>query len=142
MANNYMQFSENIKSITENERKWLSSVLGCIGSEEQIAWIEGELGIGVGIDEEEDWPRFEWELQESELWIYATEDCDLGILADIISAFLRKFRPKEVFTLTWAEVCSKPRLGEFGGGWMYVTANKTIFGDTWSEVDKIRKVDE
>jgi hypothetical protein len=70
------------------------------------------------------WPDFNWEFVEPkrDFWIHASESGNLDQVASFISAFLRRFRPTHSWGLTWAETCSKPRIGEFGGGAVFVTA--------------------
>jgi len=46
------------------------------------------------------------------------------IIALLAKTFLRRFRPDQCWSLTYAIHCSKPRVGEFGGGAIFVTADK------------------
>ena len=74
------------------------------------------------------WPSFTLEVHEEAqlVRLYAEESSDFEILACIMQACLRRFRPQEVFSLTWADYCDKPVLGGFGGGVLVVTADEII----------------
>ena len=57
------------------------------------------------------------------LWVYAEEGGDPDHVAWLVQKFLKRFRPRECWSLTYATTCSKPRIGEFGGGAIFVTAD-------------------
>lgn len=140
-----MQFSEMLKFSTDEKVR-----------EEQVAWLRtvltsdcGEDGdvkelVKLGVPEEELteeirdwWPGFENVIEEGGLWVYSDEAGNVDALCVIVRAFLKKFDVKTPFTLTWAETCSKPRLGEFGGGFIVVTQEKTYSGSTYSMVQQV-----
>lgn len=120
MANNYLQFSEAIYKLSEDERAWC---------EARLRHLEGLLPTLVddGKDETcvpcapEDRPYingagclcFQWSINPEQngycLWIYAEEYGDAQQVALFVQEFLARFRSNEYFTLTWAETCSKPR---------------------------------
>ena len=54
-----------------------------------------------------------------------------------MQALIKKFMPTYVFTLTCAATCSKPRIGEFGGGWIVVSRDEIHYGNTWISAHKI-----
>ena len=74
------------------------------------------------------------------LWLYAEESGDIGHVAILVQQFLRKFRPHGCFSLTAADYCSKPRLGEFGGVAVFVTATEIRLMSTWEWVAEQRNV--
>src|SRR5689334_18897111 len=115
MANNYTQFSEAIERITPEERSWIESQLDPDSWGEEPPEWEAPL--------EEEYLSFEWSLDEIEgsLWLYAEESGDPDEVARFVRAFLARFRPGDRFSLTYADSCSKPRLGEFSGGAVFVT---------------------
>lgn len=45
-------------------------------------------------------------------------------LANLIQIFHQRFRPQGIHTFRWAETCSKPRLGAYGGGVFAITAKE------------------
>jgi len=118
VANHYLQFSEQIE----------------LHNKEEVAWAKRQLDAAVP-DADREWERldedcngFEWEIVEkpkkrSFLWFYAEESGNPPAVARFVQAFLRKFRPAERFTLTYACYCDRLRLGEFGGGAVAVTAD-------------------
>jgi hypothetical protein len=151
MANNYVQFSEVIKQITPVEEEWLTEQLeviyafdgreygtgevpkeldhaqaefiGCRTYRDMEDYDASEEDAGFGcvfgtadVNDPDRWGRH--------LWIYADEYGDQERVAHLIRKFLKTFRPNECWSLTWAETCSKPRVGEFGGGALFVTADE------------------
>ena len=47
----------------------------------------------------------------------------------LVQKFLKRFRPDQWWSLTYAATCSKPRVGEFGGGAVFVTADEIFQQD-------------
>lgn len=117
MANNYLQFSEVLAGLTAEETTWLQKRLEDASEDDTDADAY-----------EEYFPDFSWEVtppsgdKPGALWVYAEESGDVTHVAKVVEEFFKKFRPDGVFTLTWAETCSRMRPGEFSGGWMLVTA--------------------
>ncbi len=58
------------------------------------------------------------------LWLYTDDYGNPGTVAHLVQKFLKKFRPQDCWSLTYATTCSKPRVGEFGGGAVFVTAGE------------------
>ena len=56
------------------------------------------------------------------LWLYAERDFDSSHVAWLAHSFLKRFRPHDWFSMEWAVTCTKPRIGSFGGGAVFVTA--------------------
>ena len=56
----------------------------------------------------------------------------------LVQGFLRRFRPTESFSLSWASGSTKPGTGELGGGAIVVTANavRQLDVQTWVEVQR------
>ena len=59
-------------------------------------------------------------------------------VAWLVQKFLKKFRPDQCWSLTYAATCSKPRVGEFGGGAMFVTANKIKWQNAYDFIEEQR----
>lgn len=57
----------------------------------------------------------------------------------MVQAFFWKFRSREVFSLTYAETCSKMRVDEFSGGWLVVTATAWDSGNASDYARKAAK---
>jgi hypothetical protein len=144
MADNYLQFSEAIVKLSIEERDWLQRQLEtiCVVGDQEFAENElpGDLSTAdvtwAGCRAFRDLPDvdsyddtgFQHEFRENaklgrHLWVYADEWADLDRVAHLVKKFLRQFRPDESWSLTYATTCSKLRLGEFGGGAVFVTAS-------------------
>lgn len=65
-------------------------------------------------------------------WFHTDEGGDPWIVGFLVQKFLQKFRPDDCWGLTWACTCSKPRLDEFHGGGMFVSASEIKFFDSYS----------
>lgn len=147
MANHYLQFSEVLPQLTEEEERWLRHQLefvlvfgdteyakadvpdnldsadaeweGCRGFRDMDSY-EPDFGEDVGFgysfadDLHGSWGRH--------LWLYAEEGGCVDRVAHLVQKFLREFRPDQCWSLTYATTCSKPRVGEFSGGALFVTA--------------------
>jgi hypothetical protein len=124
VADNYLQFSEQLPISSKREEAWLRAVLkdgeDRKGRPHPDALWDEDWGVGFS------W-KIEGSKEERSLWIYAEESGNVEKVADMVVAFLRKFRPEGSFALGWSETCSKPRFGEFGGGAMFVTAKGAEF---------------
>lgn len=155
MASNYQQFAEAIPLGKNAEAKiaWVKEVLECTeaglyGCEENgafltpkevtekhceklTAFLGHELVELLG-DTTNSWPEFEWEIEQEDekdeafLHIYATEDFDLDHVIAFVRAFLQTFEPRGVFKMTWSSHCTRPRIGEFDGGWCIVDAHNFV----------------
>jgi hypothetical protein len=148
MANNYVQFSEVMPRLTLEEEQWLKRQLEIVyvfdghehGDLELLEDKDPDEAEFVGCrayrdmedyDSSEEDAGFEFRFDTDDdrpdgwgryLWIYADECGDLDRIAHLVQKFLKQFRPNECWALTFSETCSKPRVGEFGGGAMFVTA--------------------
>ena len=128
MANNYRAFSQMIKEITAEEKDWI----------ENEAQKTEEDYDGYDYD---GWLGFDYEFTaQNSFWIYTEESGDPSRVAQFVQAFLKEFRPSEVFVMNWADFCSKPRIEEFGGGAIVVSADRIKVMDSycWAENQKDR----
>ena len=76
------------------------------------------------------------------LWLYADKGSELDLLAHFVQKFLRNFRSSDCWSLTYATTCSKPRVGEFGGGAIFITASEIHWENVYDFVDKQRQAFE
>ncbi|MCH8890822.1 MAG: hypothetical protein IH827_07080 [Myxococcales bacterium] len=60
-------------------------------------------------------------------------------IAHVVRKFLATFRLQQCWSLTYAATCSKPRVGEFGGGGVFVTAEDVIWFDADQFVEQQRE---
>ena len=164
MADNYLQFSETLDNLTAEEETWLEEQLESIlvfgdreYSEEDPANtllpssdpdFTGPRFLRDNPDFESPWGvlGFEYAFQDEDdetpparyLWLYADTYGEPAHAAWLIQKFLKRFRPEQCWSLTYASTCSKPRVGEFSGGAVFVTANKTKFQDAGDYVEQKR----
>ena len=158
MADNYLTFSEGLDNLTPEQVDWFEKQLEEIAvvdgqempvedltaeQEKRIEW-QGCRFLRDYEDEDDDYchPGFDWELrpkghkdEKQFLWLYAEESGSPARLAHLIQGFLRRFDLQGCWSITYAATCSKPRLSEFGGGAVFVTADAIEWMDTYSWVD-------
>jgi len=156
MADHYLEFSEMLTHLTDAEINWLQNQLETVhiidgveytedtlpdtGGTGDATWIGcracrdmedydpdfGEdVGFGYSFPEEVDEDRGRY------LWIHSEEHGCVDRVAHLVQKFLRAFRPDACWSLTHAGTCSKPRVGEFGGGAVFVTATDIKYFDAW-----------
>jgi hypothetical protein len=123
MANNYLQFSETLDNLKPDEEKWLSEQLATDPDTDCLVFLadyedrdpdDPDYGFGV---------CFEGQGDTRSLWIYGEVYGDVERVAHLIQKFLKQLRPDQCWSLTYANTCSKLRVGEFGGGAVFVTAD-------------------
>jgi 3-deoxy-D-manno-octulosonic-acid transferase len=130
MADNYVQFSEMITGLNKKEKDWLEKEYKDRRDqsfENDFAYPEEGADFELIVEKETN--------RKYSAWLHADEFGDVVHVAELVHEFLKKFRPKDVFSLTYSETCSKPRLGEFSGGAIVVTAYdiKYMNASTWAE---------
>jgi hypothetical protein len=163
MADNYLEFSEVIANLTEAEEAWLKKQLQaiCVFGDKECAEdaVPAELadtepdwsGIRFLRDKDDHDPTwdhldFAYRFQDDpdkggwgrHLWLYAEESGNPDNVAHLVQKFLKKFRPNKCWALTWASTCSKPRIGEFGGGAVFVTAGEIKRQDAYEFIETQR----
>jgi hypothetical protein len=133
MADNYLEFSAALDVETEDERRWL---------EQQLEDVEHEDGDMPRFlldypdrDEGETSAGFEVTWESDLVVFFATESGNVGHLAHLVQKFLKEFRPKEAWSVTWAESCSMPRIDAFGGGAAFVTAGEVRWMSTYQFIE-------
>ena len=138
MADNYLQFSESLDALTPEEAQWLRQQLEedphtyCPEFLKDFADREADdTDCGFACD-------FRDDAQERSLWISAEEHGDVWRVAHLVQKFLRQFRPDQCWSLTYANTCSKLRLGEFGGGAVFITADDVRGNDSYDYIEEQR----
>lgn len=103
----------------------------------------------VETGDEEQFPgNFEWAIQQdretsrSYIWFHEEESGTPEHVADFVQGLLKRWRPKGTFKLTWASICSKPRLSAFSGGGVFVTATKQTWVVPDDELDRLKSRNE
>lgn len=164
MANYYTEFSEVVPNLSDDEIGWLKHLTETIyvyGEEEYSAET---LPDGVDSDNA-DWHGmralsdfseraefegqccgFDWQLIEADdgrwgrhFWLYSQECGWAEPTAHFVQKFLQECRPTECWGLTFADHCSKLRIGEFGGGAVFVTATEVKWQMTYGFFDEEEK---
>lgn len=124
MADYYTKFSAIVENLTPDEAAWLHEQLDMNEDErfESDSWPEwvrerNEFDI---------WPQFEFEFEDddTQLWVYSRESDNIDQVAVLIQEFLSRYRPNEAWGMQWSNDCSKPRTDAYGGGAIFVTADK------------------
>ncbi|HEX3654934.1 MAG TPA: hypothetical protein VGG64_15185 [Pirellulales bacterium] len=158
MANNYLEFSEVLDQLTEDERRWLEEQLETVfvfGDHEYTAQtlpsdLSEEDADWTGLRVLRDFPDdeggetdFEFAFYDDPengqyLWFCANEGGDPGQVGHLVQKFLRQFRRDQCWSLTYATTCSKPRIGEFSGGALFVTADSVELIDAHDIVEQRR----
>lgn len=133
MANNYLLFSTAIPKLNKREKKWWEELLALqlSGDDDPKSTIDAiceKLGVPAHCIDSEAWPEFSARLEGDGIWFYSDECGDAYKLAMAIHAFIKKFRPKEIFWFSVAYTCSSPRLDEFSGE-DYVISKDGIFSN-------------
>jgi len=162
MANNYLQFSEVLPRLTDAERTWLTAQLESVcvfaGVEYADDAVPAELKSRDpdwrGCRAFRDWPdyepsfstdpEFQYQFCDDEpdldwgrhLWLYSDECGNPDQVAQFVQKFLRQFRPHDCWSLTYSCTCSKPRVGEFGGGAVFVTADEITWQSSHDFIDE------
>ena len=124
MADNYLLLAESLTELTPDEEAWLAERLASKHEESNDPAANDEDDLtGIG---------FEFYGDQSDgrcLKLCAIEAGDPEAAACFVQEFLRRFRPRASFGLSWCASCSKMRDGEFGGGAVFVTADRI---ESWS----------
>ena len=140
MADNYTLFSEVIEELTPEACEWVRIVLNIDPTSVyyQFARVKEILHITdrPALDLV-NWPNFKWKIDEDSLWLYSEEGYDGDHLIVFVQALLRNFMPDFIFTMTTAEICSKPRASQFGGEWLAISKDEVQGGNTWDEAKKV-----
>lgn len=161
MADHYLEFSETLTHLTDEQIDWLRNQLETVHVIDGVEYTEDKLpdagdatwigcrvyrdmedydadygedvGFGYSFSEkvDEDWGRY--------LWIHSEEHGCVDRVAHLVQKFLREFRPDQCWSLTYAGTCSKPRVGEFGGGAVFVTATDIKYCNAWGFVEEQEK---
>ena len=158
MANNYLQFSEELVGLSEDDAKWAADYLAFF---EEVQGDCDEQDIEIeehpmadefmrrrdiyDLDEDAEGLDFHFQFVEigeqglMALWFHGDEYGNVEHICLFVQEFLRARRPDGCFHISWSVTCSKPRIGEFGGGAAFVTAEKIEWMNSYDWIDKKRK---
>lgn len=168
MADYNLDFSEVVSKLTRPEEAWLKHQLETIyvfGDQEYTTEkVPEALDLATadwhgcrnhrdlpGLDEYDHDVGFCFEFQGDRrdrkgwgrhLWLFSEGNAELERLGHLVQKFLRKFRPDTCWWLTYATSSSSPRVGEFGGGALFVTARKVKWTNASQFVEREHKAFE
>jgi hypothetical protein len=163
VADNFLEFSEVIPNLTESEEAWLKEQLQPIRVFGEAEYPEDAVpadlantepdwsGIRFLRDKDDhdptwDYLDFAYDFHDDHdkggwgrhLWLYADGCGNPDNVAWLVRKFLKQFRPKQCWSLTYAATCSKPRVGDFAGGAVFVTADEIKWQDAHDFVGQER----
>ena len=78
----------------------------------------------------------QFELNDENVWINDEECVNIDTAVLVLQTMLRETNDDRVVTGTWAVTCSKPRVGEFGGGWFAVSGTEIRIENTYDAAEK------
>jgi hypothetical protein len=144
MANNYTQFSFGIRLATDEQITWARNAVAYLNDvgNGQREPAEGDEFYGILYDPEEpEYIGYEVEVDQvflpsdgglaTGLWFHSDESGDMERLVPFVQEFLSRFDPEGSVGASWADTCSAPRVDEFGGGAVYITAEGTEWMSTY-----------
>lgn len=143
MANNYVQFSEILQLDSDEEKDWFERYLAA-SSTNGVGWDDESNPISKEakfwdntLDNDDESAGFYWKIQDDGICLYSEESGNPHHVACLVQQFLKEMRPtaNKGFSIGWAEVCSEPRAGEFGGGAIFVTKEKIHYMSVWQWLD-------
>lgn len=142
MANNYVLFSEGLR-VTAKDVAWIKAEIDKFENaptDEDSDEYRGFLGLCEEYEVEPDIGlEFQVEYYNKQVIFYSEEGGNWYHVAKLVQNLFRAHYPDAAFTIGWAETCSRPRPGEFGGGGAVVTAEKIEAMSTWKFFDKVLK---
>ena len=83
---------------------------------EKAMEILAEIAESYEDDEDGESCNVRFEQQDSGIWFHGDENIDLAQAAEMTQALLDQLGLDDGVVISWAETCSKPGVGEFGGG--------------------------
>lgn len=125
MAHDHIQFSEVLEHITGPESEWLQTAFALLRQRTTGVLQEDPPYVHRFYDES---PTFNFQYKWApivgfrDLLFFSEEQGCPGQVAILVQAFLQARRPKEGWSLTWAEWSDKMSPGMFSGGALFVTA--------------------
>jgi len=138
MANNYCEASFAVQATTEEREIWqkivgIATILltDYLEEDEKLTELQKEeydpvlIGQVRAVAKEfEDWGTFDVNFDEDgdSLWFHHDESFNMDQAAAFLSLWLKLTENDKSIVATWANTCSKPRVDEFGGGAVVITA--------------------
>ncbi len=130
MAENYLATSFEVGVVRGEEQDWLTNSMDAASDFVCDGEMPSDLSEDVAhmLRFQESW-GWEYSKYEDRVVIYCEECGNLEALVTLLQEFLARFFPDRAIVFSWAEWCSKPRPGQFGGG--AVIVRPTPDDTTW-----------
>lgn len=113
MSNLYTHFCGMLSDLTVEEKAWL------------VTAIHRPTGDEPWIDEDEKTAPFKFSLSKTDAFLYSEEQGSAVHVAELVRAFLEKFRPNASWGVSWANTSSSTfDSSGYGGGAVFVTAKE------------------
>jgi len=132
MANNYGQFSFTVPCPSTEAKDWLVKILGMDPEDDpENALILEEIGFDVEYLSLPSW-EYHVEPEGGVFWFHGDEGVVDGF-DELLQRYVRMFMPNGSIGYGVAWTCSKPRVGEFGGVAVFITAQdvRHMSTDQW-----------
>jgi len=132
LGEGWIEMGEPDKDVPVEEAEFA----GCRAYRDMEGYDFGTQGYQVGFlysfDDDADLPDG-W---GRHMWVYADEGGEIDLVAHLVQKFLCEFRSNDCWSLTYSTTCSRPRIGEFGGGAVFVTARGVAWENSYDFVAK------
>lgn len=119
MANYYRHFAFALKIEGQAQKDWLQTEIDRRKEEEDPQSGSNMADFDSHFSSDNDYIMFSDD----------TENGNVEHIAEIVQAFLKHFKLRKYFLMSWADVCDKQRIDGFHGGSAIVTSKKTIWFD-------------
>lgn len=160
MADHYLLFAEATPLLTAKEYEWFGAQLAPIAVVDGQEVPERDVPAGkaptwhglrflrdFGPEDSDgsdcDWAGFEYVHHHHDgqryVTFYSEDHAEMDRLVHLMQTFLCTFRQAESWSLIYATTCSKPRIGEFGGGAFFVTAQTVEWYTLADFIDRQRQ---
>lgn len=166
MANNYCQGSETFEFTDPSHKAWFEIALEEVSvfwddslkalDEDRVGWrevtadddVESEystkrfrLETLENYSGDDAWGLeylgFDYDISDTGIWFYGEENINIERVADLMHMFFKENNiHDQCFTMECASTCSKPRVGEFGGGAVFVTSGAIEGMSTYEWTDR------
>lgn len=137
MSDNFCVFNEVIEGCTDEELDWLSSTEQRLYEGEP--WPDWAREMISEDPEDLLFPMVDIDRPGRRVRIYSDDNASPMAVVPLVQGFLRRFRPIETFSLSWAAGSTKPGPGELGGGALVITADSVHMLDVWSWIEEQRR---
>ncbi len=143
MADAFCEFDEQLVLVSEEAEAWVRTQLDTVGLRAEppfrFDWQRSNDDLAAGSN------GFDWRIRANPdgcnyLCLFADNSVGFGSLTAFLQAYLRRFDPDGVVTVTFSRQCSPPRQTAFSGGALCVTADEinSFDADDWAEAQVSR----